>query len=264
MFFISNNEYDHLFLENSISDKTIGIKVGKRINNKYRFSFSPKFISKNFFNIKESLNFNYFVSEFEYELDTRDIFWSPQKGYRLINKLTPLIGENQFITWDFSSSVYIPLLKKKITSPFILAINTTLKRKWGYRNDVWLNYFGNSFNIRGWVLPNLKTYNQNTKYFRFGHEYIFFSLELRKLIESKKNYKFSFNKGLDMVLFFDGGYISNNIITAEEKNFMFGLGIGFRIPFPLLECFRIDFAWGLKDNKINNKPTVHFAIKQKF
>ena len=64
-------------------------------------------------------------------------------------------------------------------------MNTTLIRKWGYRDNIWLNYFGNSFNIRGWHLPDSNTDYLGSEKYRFGHEYYLFSFELRKTVTSK-------------------------------------------------------------------------------
>ena len=45
---------------------------------------------------------------------------------------------------------------------------------------------------------------------------------------------------------------------------MSGAGLGIRIPIPVLESIRIDCAWGLRDGKLNKRPVIHFAFKQKF
>ena len=36
------------------------------------------------------------------------------------------------------------------TDDLTLAVNTSVRKKWGFKNNIWLSYFGNSFNIRGW------------------------------------------------------------------------------------------------------------------
>ena len=46
----------------------------------------------------------------------------------------------------------------------VLALNGTVKRKWGKKEEVWLNYFGDSYTVRGWALPNQKLYNSRDEW----------------------------------------------------------------------------------------------------
>ena len=45
---------------------------------------------------------------------------------------------------------------------------------------------------------------------------------------------------------------------------MGGVGFGIRIPLPVLQSLRIDIGWGFRNEMFNPKPSVHFAIQQKF
>ena len=166
-----------------------------------------------------------------------------------------MIGENSFYIWNQSLSIYIPSYLNTT-----LALNTTIQKKYGYRNDVWINYFGNSFNIRGWKLPEKKSASNN---YRFGHDYVFSTLELRKLIIAD-NIKSGLSKGVSIVAFIDGGFIGSTWKRLNKNKFMGGVGFGIRLPLPVLQSLRIDIGWGFRNEMFNSKPSLHFAIQQKF
>ena len=100
--------------------------------------------------------------------------------------------------------------------------------------------------------------------YRFGHEFIFSSIEIRKLIIPKHHSRLGLLNGLSVVGFFDGGFINHHWSKIQENKMIGGIGIGIRIPIPMLESIRIDLGWGLKDKILRKKPVLHFAIKQKF
>jgi hypothetical protein len=167
-----------------------------------------------------------------------------------------MIGENDFFVWDQSYSIYVPIFDSK--HDITLALNTTLKKKWGHRKDVWLSYFGNSFNIRGWDIPELKKNNLLSDSYRFGHEYIFSSVEIRKLIIPKHHSRLGLFNGLSVVGFFDGGFIFHTWSKIKDEKLMGGAGIGIRIPIPLLESLRVDLGWGLREKKCRTGLLLNF------
>ena len=231
------------------------MSFGKWYGEKLKMRISPALTQKSYMNSIDTLNYNYFTPELNLEFDTRDIFWNPKRGVRIIQTVVPMIGENSFYTWNQSLSIYIPSYFNTT-----LALNTTIQRKYGYRDDVWINYFGNSFNIRGWKLPEKKSASNN---FRFGHEYVFSSIELRKLIITD-NIRSGLSKGVSIVAFIDGGIISSTLERLNTDKFMGGLGLGMRLPLPVLQSLRIDIGWGFRKKIFNPKPSLHFAVQQKF
>ena len=86
-----------------------------------------------------------------------------------------------------------------------------------------MSYFGNSFNIRGWKLPGRNSELDN---FRFGHDYIYSSFELRKLVFKKSNDSLIFTNGLCFVAFVDGGIISDEWNNFNKNKFIGGVGVG--------------------------------------
>ena len=253
--FLEINSYKHLFLDREIDIKTLKMSFGKWYGEKLKMRISPALTQKSYMNSTDTLNYNYFTPELNLEFDTRDIFWNPKRGVRIIQTIVPMIGENSFHIWNQSLSIYTPSYFNTT-----LALNTTIQRKYGYQDDVWITYFGNSFNIRGWKLPEKKSASNN---YRFGHNYVFSSLELRKLIGAD-NIRSRLSKGVSIVAFIDGGFIDSNWKRLNKNKFMGGVGLGMRLPLPVLESLRIDLGWGFRNKILNPKPSLHFAIQQKF
>ena len=254
--YIENNSYEHLFLDQNINVNNIRMSIGKWYGENIKLRFSPTITQKVYANRLDTLEYSYFIPELKFEFDTRDIFWNPKKGFRIIQSFIPMLGENEFHIWNQSFSLFLPY-SKTVT----LALNTTIQKKYGYKNDVWINYFGNSFNIRGWKLPKKGSSLDN---FRFGHEFIFSSFEVRKIVLSDKESVLGLSKGLCFVGFIDGGVINKNWDDINMDNLIGGAGIGVRIPVPILQSVRIDIGWGIKNKMFNKNYAVHLAIQQKF
>ncbi len=260
--YIENTSYRHLFLDRRTNTNLLRLELGKWYGDKIKLKFSPTSAHNSYTNKLDTLRYKYLIPEMKIEYDSRDIFWNPKKGIRLINKFIPMIGENEFFVWNQSYSIYFPLFNRD--SDLTLAANASIRNKWGYKNDIWLSYFGNSFNVRGWELPDYDKKSLVNQPYRFGHEYIFSSIEIRKLIIPKYHSRLGLLNGLSIVGFFDGGVISDHWSNIKENKMIGGAGIGIRIPIPMLESIRIDLGWGLKDKNFRKKPVLHFAIKQKF
>jgi outer membrane protein assembly factor BamA len=203
----------------------------------------------------DTLSYDYFIPGLNFEIDTRNIYWNPQKGLRIIQSINPMVGKNKFFVWNQSWSFYNTIAKNTT-----LAFNTTIQRKFGYKNNVWISYFGNSYNIRGWDLPDQMVKDN----FRFGHNYLFSTLEIRRLISLMNKPKFGISKSICVVLFGDIGKISNDWTELNEKKLIGGTGLGIRIPIPVIQSLRIDIGWGFVNGEFNENCTFHFAIQQKF
>jgi len=260
--YIENSSYNHLFLDRITKTNLLRLELGKWYGDRMKLKFSPTTMKSSYSNELDTLRYKYLIPEIKIEYDSRDIFWNPKKGIRLINKFIPMIGENEFFVWNQSYSIYLQLFS--FDSNLTLAANASIKNKYGYKNDIWLSYYGNSFNVRGWELPDFDKKSLVNQTYRFGHEYIFSSIEIRKLIIPKHHSRLGLLNGLSIVGFFDSGFISHHWSKIKENKMIGGAGIGIRIPIPMLESIRIDLGWGLKDKTFRKKPVLHFAIKQKF
>ena len=254
--YLEKNSYEHLFLDRSINLSSLKISIGKWYGEKIKLRFSPALIKKSFANSLNTLVYKFFIPELKIELDTRDIFWNPTRGSRIIQSIVPMLGSNNFIVWNQSYSFFLPAFDN-----IVLGFNTTVQRKIGHKNDVWLDYFGNSYNIRGWSLPDK---NESFDSFRFGHEFVFSSLELRKLFFKKNGSLFGFKKGICVVAFTDIGAIKRSWKSISRNSMLGGVGLGIRLPIAILQSIRIDLGWGFKNKEFNKNFTLHFAVQQKF
>ena len=122
----------------------------------------------------------------------------------------------------------------------VLALNGTVNRKWGQKEKLWLNYFGSSLTVRGWTLPDSRLYYSEEEAFRFGHESAHASMELRQEIIPKYATSLGAELGLVFVAFADAGVIADNWNTLNDQLPMYGMGLGIRIPFPMVDVLRID------------------------
>jgi len=260
--YVEKNSYKHLFLDRNVDINTIKMDLGKWYGEKIKVRFSPTVVGRIYKNDLDTLRYNYFIPQLKLVYDSRDIYWYPRKGIKLINKFVPMLGQNEFFIWDQSYSIYLPIFESK--HDITLAMNITSKKKWGYKDDVWLSYFGNSYNIRGWNLPEVIKNNSVSEHYRFGHEHILSTIEIRKLIIPKHRSSRGILNGLCIAGFIDGGFIYNKWSNINEENFMGGAGLGIRVPIPMLESIRIDLGWGIRNKKFNNSPVFHFGIQQKF
>tara|TARA_A100001015_G_C14612600_1_gene564784 strand:- start:121 stop:537 length:417 start_codon:yes stop_codon:yes gene_type:complete len=138
-----------------------------------------------------------------------------------------------------------------------------MNKRWGYRNIVFLNYFGGSKSIRGWDIPNTSSHSPIKESFRYGHDFIRFSSELRKEIIPKFATRLNIETGLIIVSFFDIGIISDEIKSFGKESAMSGAGLGIRVPVPIFEAIRLDLGWGYRKGSWG-KPGLHFWFGQKF
>ena len=78
------------------------MSFGKWYGEKLKMKISPSLTQKSYMNSTDTLNYNYFTPELNLEFDTRDIFWNPKRGARIIQTVVPMIGENSFYIWNQS------------------------------------------------------------------------------------------------------------------------------------------------------------------
>ena len=117
----------------------------------------------------------------------------------------------------------------------------TINRKYGNKNEFWVEYLGGPSTIRGWSLPDSNIYK--SKKFRFGHEFYYTSFELRYDIIPKYVNSLQIESGLAIVFFIDGGLVNYSWEMLENTTPIYGSGVGIRIPFPMIGVIRIDYGW---------------------
>ena len=257
--------YNHNFLDMQIDVNSFEIGLGKWFGDFIKTSTSIE-IEKKSFSDKQILDtFFYIAPRFSIKYDTRDIYWNPSKGVLLSQFIYYRKGidpKNYTMTiWRQSYSIYYKInsTKKKL----VLAFNIKSKFKYGVKDEYGLNYFGDSFTVRGWSLPDNNLFSSGKETFRFGHESAQATVELRKDIIPKYATKLGTEFGLGIVAFYDIGTINHNWDRIIKMSPMSGAGIGIRIPAPMLDVIRLDYGWGYKDGEWNS-GALHLGFEQKF
>ena len=262
---IGRTIFQHRFLDRVIDLNTFYFSFGRWFGKDIKTSVGITIDSKKFKKDKVKDSYNYIAPLINVSYDTRDLYWNPGQGALINHSMYYRKGINVkdwFIAiWTQSYSFYFKLGEKDKST--ILALNTTINRKYGDRSEYWLDYFGNSMNVRGWSLPNQELYRSKEQDFRFGHESIHSSIEIRNEIIPKSVTSLGLEFGLTMVVFADIGMIASRWTNIKDSPQMLGSGIGVRIPAPMFSVLRIDYAWG-RIEKNWNSGTLHLSIGQKF
>ena len=255
----SYDNYKHLFLDNtSVLSKYFKINFGSWSNKNIKYKIGFGSLTKEF-KSELDLQYNYLLSDFNFIFDTRDIYWNPASGTNFKNYFEVKYDNNNnkksFYVIGQSLSTY-----KQILVEWVFATNISFSYWSGYKNNVWLSYFGGPNKVRGFIKPT----NANKLFYKnrdlFGFNYIHGTIELRRTIP----WKFSpMYNSLVFVAFLDGGFISDNWGSLISENMIKSFGLGLRIPFPLINSVRLDLGFGLdSDSKMN--PVLHFGLDQKF
>ena len=264
---IDKSIYRHNFLDYNVEKDKFRIDLGKWFgeNIKTLIGFSIESIKFKNESLSTILKSNYFSIKPVLKYDTRDIYWNPTKGILWSNSfnINRVLNQIRFMnySWEQSISLYHELIK--LEKKVIIAFNGTYNFFWGEKDEIWLNYLGDSFTVRGWPLISQNSYSSKFNQFRFGYELLYGSVELRKEIIPKKVTKYGTQFGLLGILFIDAGSISYNILNLNESPKMIGSGMGIRIPFPMIHVIRFDLGWGYR-NKKWNRGTLHWGISHKF
>ena len=264
-FGLGRSLFKHKFLDRDIDDSWFQINFGKWFGDHIKTSVGFELESKLYTNEKDSSEYFYFAPQTSLKYDTRDIYWNPGKGVlfsHFIHHTAGIDPKSLWTTfWKQSYSLFLTL--NNDDKKLVLALNGTVNRKWGQKEKFWLNYFGSSLTVRGWPLPDSRLYYSEEEAFRFGHESVHASMELRQEIIPKYATSLGAELGLVLVAFADAGVIADNWNTLNDQLSMYGTGLGIRIPFPMVDVFRIDYGWGYRNGQWNS-GALHWGIGQKF
>ena len=262
---IGRTLYKHRFLDREIDVNNFSVKFGRWFGRKIKSMIGLDIEEKKYFNEKSFDVFNYYGLLGSIKYDTRDIFWSPGKGVLFSHSLYYRKGiypeDFQTTLWSQSYSTYFKI--NKSGKKRVLALNTKVKRKLGIKNEFFINYIGNSTTIRGWDLPDSNLFYSQLEPFRFGHESLQFSIEIRQDIIPKKLIKTGIEFGLTVVAFYDFGMITDDWKNLKEESLINGIGAGIRIPFPIVGVIRLDYGFGFREG-VFNSGSLHLGIGQKF
>ena len=265
---IDKSVYRHNFLDYNVEKDKVRIDFGKWFgeNIKTLIGFSIESIKFKNESLSTILKTNYLSINPVIKYDTRNIYWNPTKGIlwsNLFNSNRGIINKNRFVNYSWKQSISLYHEVVKLEKKVIIAFNGTYNFFWGEKDEIWLNYLGDSFTVRGWPLISQSSYGSESNEFRFGYELLHGSVELRKEIIPKKITNYGTQIGLLGVLFIDVGSISYNILNLNETPKIIGSGMGIRIPFPMLHVIRFDLGWGYRNGKWN-KGSLHWGVSHKF
>ena len=262
---LQKTAYLHRYLINEISLNSFKFGMGKWFGYKIKTLAEFEVINKKFSNLntKHLEEFNYVSPNINIKYDTRDIYWSPSKGLFIKQNFNFKKGfgsdESDFFLWQQSYSYYFSPIET--SKKLVLGFNMTINRKYGDKNEYWVEYLGGPSTIRGWSLPDSNIYK--SKKFRFGHEFYYTSFELRYDIIPKYVNSLQIESGLAIIFFIDGGSVDYSWEMLQNTTPIYGSGVGIRIPFPMIGVIRIDYGWGYRD-KLWNSGAFHFSFGQKF
>ncbi len=262
---IGKSMNNHLFLDYKKKIASLGISVGRYYGKYIRASSKIEFEKKSFENNASLISYKYLSLIASLGYDSRDIYSNPSKGIKAINTIYYQIdhrnGQENRLVWNQSFSVFHSLIpgEKKLA----LGLNLANQISFGDDEEIWLDYLGGSYSVRGWKMPSRELYQSGNQNYRFGHHWLQSSIELRQTIIPKYATKFKSEFGLDLGLFFDAGMNAMELNHLLEKDPLLGIGFGIRIPAPMMGILRLDYGWAFYEGEFI-ESSFHLAMGQRF
>ena len=191
--------------------------------------------------------------------DNRDNPMNPSKGNVLVFQLDAyggaLGGSRSYIKYDFDFRQYASLLKKITIAG---RINTGIITGWSSEYDQYETilfekfYLGGSNTLRAWKPLQFMT--------SISPEGLEYPLGKTAKILTNWEVRFPLFWKLGGVLFYDGGFIADNLENIKKENIEWnrGLGMTFNLPFGPI---RIDYAESLNDSSVKQ---FHFGFLYSF
>jgi len=259
----------HPFLPYERNVTTAEINLGRYFGYNHKARVGFEWEKKTFSNDEDTLEYYYIAPQGNYIYDTRDIYRDPSKGILVVQGFYSRFefdSDKQNLWWSQSYSFYHPLVerKRKLTGAF----NVTYLTTFGDVDEVWVSWLGGSETIRGWSIPDSSIYTNVDKAYRFGDHFAMISAELRQTIIPTSvfttnlfNWKQEY--GLSAIAFVDVGFINKERKKLFDELPLAGIGIGFRIPAPMIGTIGLDYGWGHRDGQFIDQ-VLHLVIGQKF
>jgi len=263
---IGNDIYSHNFLPYDINSKHLQLGFGKYFDNDIRTKIGLKIIDRTYSNeLEESRNYSYVIPFLNLMHDTRDLYANPSKGILISNNIFYRLDtngdKNNQLVWNQSTSYFKELIGSSRNT--VAGVNIANLFSFSKNLDVWYDYLGGAYTIRGWNVPNQKLYTGGDQSYRFGLNRITASAEIRQTIIPKFATKYDNEFGLSIVAFTDIGVIDNSISELLRETPLLGIGIGIRIPWPVIKSLRLDYGWSFYNGKYMEQ-SLHLAFGEKF
>lgn len=262
---LGNDIYGHNFLPYDIRNNHFLIGFGKYLNERIRSTIGFSVTDKLYSNEVEKRDYFHLIPYLKFIIDSRDLYASPSKGvfssHILLTRLdTKGEGNNQLV-WEQSTSIFHELIDGKWNT--VLGANISSRLSKGINLDIWYDYIGGAYSVRGWRVPNNSLFESNEQNYRFGMNWITSTIELRQVLIPKFVTKLNNELGLSVAAFADVGMIDNSISKLLSKSPILGMGVGIRIPWSVISSIRLDYGWSFHNGKYIER-SFHLAFGEKF
>lgn len=262
---LGNDIYNHTFLPYDVERKHIQFGLGKYLNQSLRAKVGLSLIDKKYSNDQEDNKYFNLIPFATIRYDTRDLYANPSKGLIHKNSLYSKIDLNgdkyNQLLWIQSTSIFHELIDGKRN--MVIGANIESRFSFSKKLDVWYDYLGGAYSVRGWNVPSNQLYTSGDQSYRFGMNWVTTSFEIRQTIIPKFVTQFDNEFGLSIAAFTDIGVVDNSISNLVKQSPMFGAGIGIRIPWPIIKSIRLDYGWSFYKGKYVEQ-SLHFSFGEKF
>jgi outer membrane protein assembly factor BamA len=262
---VGNDIFNHTFLPYDINSNHFQLGLGKYFTNTLRTKIGFKIIDRAYSNELVNKNYRYVIPYLNITHDTRDLYASPSRGIissnSILYRLDILGNQNNQLVWNQSTSYFKELIDG--SRNIVAGVNLASLLSFSKNLDVWYDYLGGAYTIRGWNVPTVELYSQDDQPYRFGMNWITASVEIRQTVIPKFATKYDNEFGLSIAAFADVGMIHNNISELIQHSPLMGIGVGIRIPWPIIKSLRLDYGWSFYKGKYMEQ-SLHFAFGEKF
>ncbi len=260
-----NDIYSHTFLPYDINSKHFQVRLGKYFTNSIRTKIGLKIIDKTYSNELGTRKFSYIIPFINLKYDTRDLYSNPSEGIisssSIFHRLDINGNKNNQFVWNQSTSYFKELIGG--SRNMVAGLNLSSLLSLSKTLEIWYDYLGGAYTVRGWNVPNSELYKNQSQSYRFGMNWITASAEIRQTIIPKFATKFDNEFGLSVVAFADVGVIQNSIPELFQHSPLTGIGLGIRIPWPIIKSLRLDYGWSFYKGK-HVEQSLHFSFGEKF
>tara|TARA_Y100000590_G_scaffold298319_1_gene336328 strand:+ start:10209 stop:11417 length:1209 start_codon:yes stop_codon:yes gene_type:complete len=241
--------------------------LGRWFGYKWKVRVGFELERKQFEGETDTLTYSYVAPQGSVAYDTRDIYRDPSEGISVLQQFYVMFhssdsNRNRLVWTQTVGSYWSPVKgKNKLT----LGLGLMSIATFGALDEVWINYFGGSYSIRGWSVPSREDFLDPGHSFRFGNQELVFSAEARKTIVSSSSVSaLSLNAeyGLAVVGFIDVGVTSLELSDLFVSDPLIGMGFGIRVPV-FGSFLRIDYGWAYYGGKAYG-TSLNIGSGQKF
>ncbi len=257
-----DQHYDHFFLPYEVHQLAGDVTLGKVVRNHHKYRLQSGLEETRYQSQADTTTFHYWTTILTYAYDTRDIYTDPSRGLLYqVNTEVAMAGKQSYVGLKNSFGLYRRLAGKEYKLVGAAYVQNFVRI--GYTDPLMEEYIGSAYSVRGWTPPDRQVYADPKHWYRFGTHRLTGSVELRQTIIPRFVTALKNESGLSVAGFFDFGFINSDFADLLKNDPLFGIGIGLRIPMPMLGNIRLDYGWGYYSGKFRDDQ-FHLAFGQKF